>query len=101
MRYKDVMVVRVTNLFMEQQLKGYEAQIIKGDTREILGGVVKAPQSLAYKYLALCTATATSCTRTSPEDTNLVSASLLDILPLARLSWRLDAHAEVMRCHSG
>ena len=29
---KDVVVVRVANLFMEKQLKGNEAQIIKGDT---------------------------------------------------------------------
>ena len=31
-----------------------EAQIIKGDTLETLGGAVKSPQSLAYKYLVLC-----------------------------------------------
>ena len=51
---KDVVVVRVANPFMEQQLKGHEAQILKGDTLETLGGVVKAPQSLTYKYLVLC-----------------------------------------------
>ena len=45
--YKDVVVVRVANLFLERQLKGYEAQIITGNTLETLGGVVKAPQSLA------------------------------------------------------
>ena len=51
LHHKNVAVVRAASLILAQLVKGYAAQIVKGDTSETLGGVVKAAHSLSRKYV--------------------------------------------------